>query len=626
MATTMEEQEKDISDYLSILGRHKGLMLLITTLIFAASLAVAFLLPAVYKSTSTILIEQQEVPQDFVRTLVTSFAEQRIQVISQKILSTKNLTPLVEKYDLYSNARTTNPIETVIANMREKVNLEMVSADVIDPRSGQPRSATIAFTLSFESQSPKVAQNVVNELTTLFLRENIADRTKTAVEASAFLSVEAKKLSSKIRKLETELATFKEKNAKTLPELTELNTNMMDRTEQGILEVRRQISGIHERKIYLAAELAQQPETIDEQRYNPAYDIQRQKYEMSVQRHQMEISRRSRIGELEPDTRLEVLQTEYLAKVSKYSSGHPDVQRLKREIDSLRSSVGSASSDTSMIDSKIATLTQTLFSAKERYSSDHPDVRRAERELKELEKQRSSTVVKFKPKGSSGGFPGYNVTQPQFLIKTKPNPAYVQLRSQLDAADTELVSLEKKIVELESKYADYEMRMTKTPQVEREYRELTRDFDTATEKYREITSKQLEAQLAESLESEQKGEKFTLIEPPVFPEKPYKPNRLAIAFLGLVFSLAGGLGAASLAEVMNDSVHGRKGVSEIMGEPPLAIVPYITNIQDIRKRIFQKSMLAFGTIASILLVAALIHLYLVPLDVLWFKSMRKVGM
>ncbi len=633
MTTTMEEQEKSIGDYLSILGRYKGLMFLVMSLILVASLAIAFMLPAVYKSTSTILIEQQEVPQDFVRTLVTSFAEQRIQVISQKILSTKNLIPLIEKYNLYSEEREVNPIDTVIEEMREKISLEMISADVIDPRSGQARSATIAFTLSFEDNSAKQAQSVTNELTNLFLEENIKNRTETAIEASAFLEVESQKLSSNISKLEAKLAVFKEKNSDTLPELAELNVQMMNRTEQETLEVKRQISGIHERKIYLTAELAQQPETIDEQRYNPAYDIQRQKYEMSLQRHQfkmqqdqMDLQRRTGVGQLQPDTRLEALQQEYIASASKYSAGHPDVQRLKREIDSLRTSVGSSSSDTTLLDSRIANLNQTLSSAKDRYSSDHPDVRRYERELNQLETQRNSTVIKFNKTRKSGSFPGYNITEPQYLIQIKPNPAHVQLKAQLDAADTDLTSLNVKIIELEAKFSDYESRMMRTPQVEREYRELTRDFDTATDKYREVSAKKLEAELAESLESGQKGEKFTLIEPPIFPEKPYKPNRLAIAFLGFVFSLAGGLGAASLAEALNDTVRGRRGVTEILGEPPLALVPYITTIQDVRKKILQRSMFAFGAIASILVVAVLIHTYFMPLDVLWYKSIRKAGM
>lgn len=636
MPMAMEEQEKEIGDYLHILKRHKKLILSVMALILAISLGFAFGLPAVYKSSSTILIEQQEVPQDFVRTLVTSFAEQRIQIISQKVLSSRNLMTLIEKYDLYSEDRKVDPIESVIEEMRDSISLEMISADVIDPRSGQARSATIAFSLSFENRSAKMAQSVANEMTTLFLNENIKNRTETAIEASAFLEAEAQKLRTSIEGLDTKLASFKEENSKTLPELTPLNLQMMNRTEQEILEVRRQITSIQERKIYLAAELSQQQETVDEQRYNPAYDIQRQKFEMSMRRHQfnmqqdqIELNRKTRIGQLEPDTRLETLQAEYLESVSKYSSGHPDVQRLKREIDSLRSSVGASSSDTTILDSRIAKLGQTLSSARERYSDDHPDIRRYERELKELENQRNSTVVGFSnnvKRSRSSNFPGYNVTEPQFLIKTRPNPAHVQLESQLDAAETDLISLNKKIDELESKYSDYESRIVKSPQVERVYKDLTRDYETATAKYREITSKQLEAQLAQSLESERKGERFTLIEPPTLPEEPTKPNRLAIAFLGLVFSFAGGIGAASLAEALNHTVRGRHDIMMLIGEPPLASIPYIITAADIRKQVFQKTLLMIGVVSTILIVAALIHFYFMPLDVFWFKSLRKLGM
>ncbi len=623
LLNNFEENEKDISDYLNVLRRRKGLIMSVMALILTISLGFAFGTPAVYKSTATILIEQQEVPQDFVRTLVTSYAEQRIQVISQKILSSKNLMLLVEKYNLFSEERKNTPIESVLGTMRENISLDMVSADVVDPLSGQARSATIAFTLSFEDKSAKLAQSVANELVTLFLNENIKNRTETAIEASAFLSSEGDKLRNTIAALEAKLAQFKEENAESLPELSDLNTQMMNRTEQEILEVRRQISSLNERKIYLAAELSQQPEKIDEQRYNPAYDLQRQRYEQALQKHQYELSRRSQIGS-EPDARLEALQTEYLAVSSKYSAGHPDVQRLKREIDSLKNEVGVSASDTTLLESRIAALQLKLSSARERYSEDHPDVKRYERELAELERQRTGEVVNFSQRKSSG-FPSYNVTQPQFLIKERPNPAYVQLKAQLDASDSDLASLNKKIDELETRYRDYESRLTRTPQVEREYRDLVRDFDTASAKYREITSKQLEAQLAQSLESERKGERFTLIEPPLMPEKPYKPNRLAIAFLGLIFSFAGGIGAASLAEALNDSVRGRHGVMEILGEPPLAVVPYIETYEDVRKRVMQRTLLVFGLIMSLVIGIAVVHLYFIPLDVLWFKTLRRFG-
>ena len=596
---TMDEYEKGLMDYLNILRRRKGLILSIMSLILATSIAFALGLPATYKSEATILIEQQEVPQDFVRSLVTSFAEQRIQVIKQKILSTRNLMKHIEKYGLYSQERKVQSIDTVVKTMRENIELEMINANVVDPTSGRARTATIAFSVSFIDKSPKIAQTITNELVTLFLNENIKNRAESAIEASAFLATEGDKLRNTIATLEGKLAEFKEKNAKTLPELAPLNLQIMHRLEQEILEVKRVIGELQERKVYLAAELSQQPEVIDEQLANPNYIPQSP----------------SQYG-VNPDSRLELLQTEYTAAISKYSAGHPDVARLKREISSLQSQVGSSSSDTIARDNRINDLQLQLSSARERYSADHPDIRRYERELSTLEHQRTTSTVKIKKR---------KFVSP-YYFRTRQNPAYVQLKAQLEAAGSETISLREKIVVLEAKHEDYTERLSRTPQVEREYKNIVRDYESASAKYKDITAKELEAQLAQSLESERKGERFTLIEPPLLPEEPFKPNRLAIAFLGFIFSLAGGIGAASVAEVVNDSVRGRHGVLEILGEAPLAVVPYIVTAADNRKKMLQRSLFTFGTLATLVIACVLVHFYVMPLDVLWFRSLRRLGL
>lgn len=568
------------------------------SLILATSIAFALGLPAVYKSKATILIEQQEVPQDFVRSLVTSFAEQRIQVIRQKLLSTRNLIKHIEKYDLYTQERRVSSIDGVVAKMRENIDLEMISANVVDP-SGRARTATIAFSLSFVDKSPKIAQTLTNELVTLFLNENIKNRSESAIEASSFLATEGDKLRNTIATLELKLAEFKERNGKYLPELAALNVQMLHKVESEVAEVKRLISDMQERKVYLMAELSQQPEIMDEQFSNPNYIP----------------PTFSASGPTDPDVRLQTLQAEYLAATSKYSAGHPDVSRLKREIDSLQVQSGSTGGNNVALDNRISEVQAKLASARERYSADHPDIKRFQSELSALDVQRTASVTK----------PNKRRVLP-FYIKSRKNPAYVTLKSQMEAGDTEIKSLQAKLILLDEKFEDYSTRLTKTPQVEREYKNLIRDYESAQKKYKDITEKELEAQLAQSLESERKGERFTLIEPPILPEEPFKPNRIAIAFLGLVFSLAGGLGAATIAEVMNDSVRGRQGVLEMLGEPPLAVVPYIITVDDTRKRILHRSFLIFGTLMALIVASVLIHFYVMPLDVLWFRSLRRVGL
>ena len=109
--------------------------------VVAAALAVTFLLamllPATYRSTATILIEQQEIPQDLVRSVITSFADQRVQVISQRVMTTQNLLTLIDRYNLYPDIRRRQPREVLLKKMREDIAMKMISADVIDPRSGQ---------------------------------------------------------------------------------------------------------------------------------------------------------------------------------------------------------------------------------------------------------------------------------------------------------------------------------------------------------------------------------------------------------------------------------------------------------------------------------------------------------
>src|SRR5262245_47018079 len=82
--TTMEIPQKDLYGYLALLRRRRTLILTVTAALFMASAAFAFLLPPSYRSTATILIEEQEIPPDIVRSAITSYADQRIETIKQQ--------------------------------------------------------------------------------------------------------------------------------------------------------------------------------------------------------------------------------------------------------------------------------------------------------------------------------------------------------------------------------------------------------------------------------------------------------------------------------------------------------------------------------------------------------------
>src|SRR5262249_29981657 len=146
---------------------------------------------------------------------------------------------------------------------------------------------------------------------------------------------------------------------------------------------------------------------------------------------------------------------------------------------------------------------------------------------------------------------------------------------QLSATLNDLQAVDEQIDKLKARSSEYQKNLTLAPQVEQQYRELARDYDNTRLKYQEIRSKQSEARTAQNLESDRKGERFTLIEPPLPPEEPVSPNRKLIFFLGLMLSVGLAAGVLWLLERLDSSVRSRLDLLKLTGVPPLALVPCI---------------------------------------------------
>ena len=576
----------DFHEFLGIARRRRTVAAIAFAVVLLVAAGLAMLLPAVYKSEAIILIEQQEIPSEFVRSTVTSYADQRIQVISQRVMTSQNLGEILEKYDLYSDERDREAREVILDKMRDDIELEMISADVVDPRSGRPTEATIAFALSFESEYPELAQKVTNELVTLFLDENLRSRTEMAEETSNFLDDEAQKLESQVARLEADLAQFKEENIQSLPELLERNYSVRDRTEADLETVQQQIEAIRERTIMLEAQLSQVAP-----------------YETAIGQDGRRI--------LTPADRLKALRTELVAATSRYGDSHPDVKRLRKEVDALEAEVGEGP-DTGTLVGLVRKQEDDLRLLRESYADAHPEVQSAERALEQLR----SELAAARATGSE---------QSETADAVKPtNPAYIQLQGQLQTARAELRAALDRRTQLEQKFEEIDGRLFRSAAVEGEYRSLMRDYETALLKFQEFSAKRLEANVSESLEREQKGERFTLIEPPLRPVEPSAPNRMAIFLVGLALSLGAGGGAASLAEAIDDRVYGRRGVAKVMGAPPIAIIPAPAPGMSGRAQGRKAAVAAMTLIVVVALGLLAVHLWVRPIDVIWYTLLRKI--
>jgi uncharacterized protein involved in exopolysaccharide biosynthesis len=580
----MEERSKNLKEYLDFLSRRRIQILIPAGIFLVLALTLAFLLPPVYRSTSMILIEEQEVPPDLVRSTVTSYADQRIQTIKYQVMTRSNLLKIVEQYKLYEKLRWRETNEEILKRMVDDINIQVISAEVVDRRTGQQTHATIAFTLSYDGETPAVAQKVTNELTSLFLAENLRNRERSAEETTAFLKKEAGDLALHIKQLEKKIAVFKLRAKGALPELVQLNIQLMNQTDQELMQVDQEIRSLEDRKIYLDGQLATiKPNT-------PIVTAAGERI-------------------LDPGERLKALRAQYVSSASYLSPQHPDIMKMKREIEALEKETGESPGKDEYL-KKLTGERTKLAALVKQYGEDHPDVIQTRKVIAALEAEISQ--ASNEPENPTDGKP--------------ENPAYINVQTQLSSTVNDLEALKATRVKVKAKAQEYAERVENTGMIEQEYLDLTRDRDNSVLKYHEIRSKLLEAQISEGLETQRKGERFSLIDPPALPEKPVKPNRVAILVLGVVFAMAGGVGYGAAAESLDQSVRTAPMLEKITQTPPLAIIPYLPSLKDQIRRVKQKRNLILGGVFLAVGLLILVHFLWFPLDVLWFTMVRKLGL
>ena len=552
-------------------------------ILFCASVATATLWPPTYKSMATILIEEQEVPAELVHSTITSYADQRIEMIKQQVMSRASLWKVVEQYNLYPEMRRESPTEGVIKRFIKDIEVEVMSADVIDKRTQHATKATIAFTVSYNSGSPDTAQRVANELTSLFLGENLKSRERQAQETTTFLKQEAESLAAHIEEVETKLATFKQRAAGALPELMPLNLQMMNQSDRELMDLDQQIRSLEERKSYLDGELATiKPNT-------PILSVTGERILDSVER-------------------LRGLRAEYAGVAANLSSDHPDVIKMKQEISALERETG-ANPETEEVAKQLIDARARQATLADRLGENHPDVLQTQRTIVALERE-------LRRIGTGAG--NKSMQRPE-------NPAYINIQAQLNSVNSSLQALKTSRTTVKQRLQDYAKRIERTPVLEPDYLTLARDRDTSSQKYQDIRSRLLEAKVSEGLEVQRKGERFSLIDPPGLPESPEKPNRKAIVLLGFILALAGGAGAAALTEHLDHSIRTPEQLVRVSQAFPLAVIPYMPNRADLARALARRNRIRLTGLGTVALLLLICHLFWTPLDVVWYATLRRFG-
>ncbi|MEM1189479.1 MAG: hypothetical protein AAF662_05815 [Pseudomonadota bacterium] len=568
MINQSEVPEKHLWDKLKLLRRRRMPLLLSAATIFTLAFYYALTAPAVYESQATILVEDQSVSPNYVRSANTGFASEQVLVISQRVLTIDKVADIVNRYGLYSKDRDRPriPSPKLERKFRRNMILELVSAETNDPRNFRKTEVTIAFELGFRAGDPEIARQITDELVALFIEENRRDRSTLAASTSEFLASEASRLNEELLDIERALADFKLANEGSLPEQYSFNLNALDQAQRKLAEMAFREQSLRTQRIELRTRLSG---------IQPFLAV-RAKGDETV---------------YSDVDRLRALQAEKRRKSAIYKETHPDLVRLTREISELQQVLG-VGADTSSLEQQLVEQREELSKLRERYNENYFAVRNAQRVVLELE-------AKLREARSQATTVEDN--------RSPDNPAYLLVSSQIEAAETELASLQKEKVALEQRVERFEQFLRRAPNVEKDYNALIRNYETANEKYQDFQAKAREAAVATNLETEQKGERFIVVEPAVTPSDPISPDRKAIVIIGAVLALGVGVGLALAIDVIRGTVHGASEVASLIGSPPLAVVPYLQNDQELRQ---QQWMYRGGAVVAVAFVGLTVAAYL----------------
>ena len=195
------EKDQGFGFYISILGRRWPYFLIPFVVVLSVGAMLTMLMKPIYRSEARILVQTQQIPSDLVRPTVTATAEERIQVIAQRIMTRDNLLAIVNKFGMFPTWRPRVTESDLVEIMRERASVTPIALNITGSRG-----STLAFTVAFEYEEPQTTTRVANEFVTLILNEDVRARTSRASETTKFLSQEVGRLEKERLEIEVQIA------------------------------------------------------------------------------------------------------------------------------------------------------------------------------------------------------------------------------------------------------------------------------------------------------------------------------------------------------------------------------------------------------------------------------------
>jgi len=254
-------------------------------------------------------------------------------------------------------------------------------------------------------------------------------------------------------------------------------------------------------------------------------------------------------------------------------------------------------SDTAMapasIDSQLDSARANLAAMEVHYTDDHPDVKKLKETIASLEKLKKDMANEARDQVESGEDSPRAVQQ---------GNAMINLRTQMKLNQAEINQVTQQMQRLEQAAQVYQARLNGTPAVEAEMGDMLRDFGNLKKEYQDLLAKKTESALATSLERQQQGAQFRVIDPPSLPDKPNFPDRFKFSLgaigAGLALAILCGFGA----EFLDDRIRGEQALTEAVSLPILAEIPALSTAKELRRARWVPRLALMVTIVVLILL------------------------
>ena len=298
-------------DYLTILKRRWWIILLPMMILPIVAIGLTYVLPAEYVSQTLILIDQQKVPNDVVKSVVTESVDSRLAYMTEQILSRSTLEPIIKTYNLYATQHL--PIEGRIDLMRSKITIQPVHSEIIGS-NGLP-----GFRIVFKASDPHTAQQVCADITSLFTGNNLRSREQAAQGTTDFLKEQLDGAKRNLDEQDAKLAAFQSMHSGMLPEDSSSNMNILGSLSSRFDAATQQVQTLENNQSVMEAMLAQQAQS-NSGSTSPSQSPQ-------VQQKQ-----------------LDDLQAQEAELTAHYQPDYPDVKAVHRKIQDLQKEMAKAAS------------------------------------------------------------------------------------------------------------------------------------------------------------------------------------------------------------------------------------------------------------------------------------------